>query len=61
MFEENDRTVKYEKFTHHTMIHDIFLDSCLGWHILQKCQGYAENMNTISGLSSHEYDTDISQ
>ena len=23
MFEDNERTAKYDKFTHHTMIHDI--------------------------------------
>ena len=61
MFEENDRTAKYEHFTHITMIHDIRLTRCLGWHILRKRLGYAENLNIISGRSIHEYDTNILQ
>ena len=61
MFEVNDLTPKYDKFTHYTMIHDIRLSLRLGWRILRKSLGYAENVNTISGSSSHEYDTNISQ
>ena len=43
------------------MIHDIRLACCLGWRILCKNLGYDENVNTISGRSSHEYDTNILQ
>ena len=57
IFEDNDRTSKCDKFTHHTMIYDIRLGRCLVWRILCKSLGYAENVNTISGRSSHEYDT----
>ena len=61
MFEDNGRTEKYDKFNHHIMIHEISLDCHLGWRILRKRLGYAENVNTISGHSSHEYDTNISK
>ena len=60
MFEENYRTVNYVKFAHHKMICDICLYFRLGLHILRKRLGYAENMYTISGCSSHKYDTNIS-
>ena len=36
MFEENDLTAKYDKFTNHTIIHEICLGRCLGWRILRK-------------------------
>ena len=61
MFGYNDHNAKYDKFTHHTMIHDIRLAIRLGWRILHKRLGYAENVNTTIGRLSHEYDTDISQ
>ena len=61
IFEDNDRTSKCDKFTHHTMIYDIRLGRCLVWRILCKSLGYAENVNTISGRSSHENDTYIFQ
>ena len=61
MFEDNNRTEKYEKFTHHTMINEIHLDHHLGWRILHNRLVYAENMNKTSGSPSHEYDTNISQ
>ena len=48
MFEEKYHTAKNDKFTHHTMIHEIFLPRRLGWRILRKHFGYAENVNTIS-------------
>ena len=32
MFEDNDLTEKYDKFTYHTTIHEIRLTSCLVWH-----------------------------
>ena len=53
MFEDNGLTTKYDKFTHHIMIHEIILDHCF------IC--YAETVNTISGRLSHEYEIDISQ
>ena len=61
MFEDNDHNAKYDKYTHHLMIHEIRLTRCLGWLILRKHLGYAENLNTISGRSSHDYDTNIPQ
>ena len=60
MFDENGCTAKYDKFTHHTMIRDISLACCLGWCILRKRLGCAENVNTISGRLRNEYETDIS-
>ena len=61
MFEEFNHTVKYDKFTHHTMVHEINLAQRLGCRILRKRLVYSENVNTISGRSSHEHDTDILQ
>ena len=61
MFEENNRTAKYDKFTQHTMIHEICLDCRLGWRIIRKRLVYAENVNKISGHLSNKYDTDILQ
>ena len=61
MIEGNDLTKKYDKFIHHTIIHNISMDRRLGWRILRKRLGYAENVNEISGYLSHEYETDISQ
>ena len=61
MFEDNNLTKKYDKFTHHTIIHEIHLACCLGCRILSKIFGYAENVNTISGCFIHKYDTDILQ
>ena len=61
MFEDNNRTAKYDKFNYHTMIHEIRLASRLGWRVLCKSLVYAENVNTISRFLSHEYDTYISQ
>ena len=55
MFDKNNRTEKYVKFTHQAMIHDFCLDYHLGWRILCKRLGYAENVNTISVRLSHEY------
>ena len=43
------------------MIHDIHLARTLEWLILHKRLGYAENVKTISGHSSNEYDTKVSQ
>ena len=43
------------------MIHGIRIDCCLGLSIPRKGLVYVENVNTISGRLSHEYDTDISQ
>ena len=60
MFEENNRTAKYDKFTQHTMIHEICLDCRLGWRIIRKHFGYSDNSNAICGCPSHEYDIDIS-
>ena len=53
MFEDNDRTTKNYNLTNHSMIHEIRLDHHLVWRILRRCFGYAENVNTISGCSSH--------
>ena len=61
MFEDNNRTAKYDKFTHRTMIHEIHLDHHLEWLILHNRLIYAENMNKISGSPSHVYDTNISK
>ena len=61
MFEKNDRTTKYDRFTHQTIIPEIFRAFCLGWRILRKSLGYAEDANIISGISSHEYNTDLLQ
>ena len=57
IFEDNNCIAKYGKFIHHTMIHDICLDRCLGWRILCNHLVYAKNMNVISECSSNEYDT----
>ena len=59
--EDNNHTAKYDEFIHHTMIHDISLARRFGLLILFNHLGYTENVNTISGRSSHEYDTNISK
>ena len=61
MFEDNNCNAEYYKFIYHTMIHDICLDPCFRWHILHNHLGFNKNVNTISGRSSHEYDTYIFQ
>ena len=61
MLEDNYRTAKCYKFTHHTIIHEVCLDYHLGWLILRKRLGYAKSFNTIIGRLGHEYDTDILQ
>ena len=52
MFEDNNRNAKYDKFTHHTMIHEIRLDRCLGWCILCKRLVYAENVASSTPIFS---------